>query len=81
MQLYALLESAEHYLTGIDSTTVIYRISDERFVQGYGMFKNDLPLFNLSQGNNPKADFKPLMMQAFNAGKARTSYLPPMISS
>ena len=29
MQLYALLESTEHYLTGIDSTTIICRIIEQ----------------------------------------------------
>lgn len=71
MQLYALLESTEHYLTGIDSTTVIYRVSDERFMHGYGIVQKRFPRVQfIAQGSNPQADFKPTIMQAFNAGKS-----------
>ena len=33
MQLYALLESVEKYLTGIEETVIIYRAGNERFLK------------------------------------------------
>jgi hypothetical protein len=69
MQLYALLESSEHYLTGIENTFVIYRSSNERFAKSYLSVKERFPgITYLKQGANPAVDFKLLVMQALNGG-------------
>lgn len=71
MQLYALLESTEHYLTGIASTTVLYRTSDERFARSYGTVQQRFPLVKfIAQSTDPKNDFKPLLLRAFKNGKS-----------
>lgn len=41
MQLYALLESVEQYVTGAENICVVYRASDERFEQSYQSVKED----------------------------------------
>ena len=71
MQLYALLESTEHYLTGIDCTTVIYRTSDIRFAHAYKIVQQRFAHVQfVSQGNNPQGDFKPLLMKALKESKS-----------
>ena len=71
MQLYALLESTARYLTGIDSTTVIYRVSDERFAHAYTIVQKQFPYVQfLLQSTKAQADFKPLVMQALKTGKS-----------
>jgi hypothetical protein len=78
MQLYAVLESAEHYLTGVASTTVIYRTSDKRFENGYQLVKKQFPYVQfICQGVNPKADFKLLVLQAFKAGTSHYILFAP----
>ena len=67
MQLYALLESTERYLTGIDSTTIICRSSNKRFTDAYTIVQKRFPDVRfLFQSNNPHEDFKPLVMRSFN---------------
>lgn len=69
MQLYALLESCEYYLTGIENIVVIYRSSNERFADGYISVQNRFSKVQfLQQGTEPFADFKPLVLRAFYAG-------------
>jgi hypothetical protein len=71
MQLYALLESIENNLTGLESTSVIYRASDDRFTNGYKELEQRFAGVKfIKQGNNPAHDFKPLVLEAFKAGKA-----------
>lgn len=65
LQLYALLESVEKYMTGLGSIQVIYRASADNFEQGYQKVKADFPIISFtSQGTNPRADFKPLTVKA-----------------
>ena len=65
MQLYALLESIYHYMSGIGEICVIYRASDDRYESGYKIVKNDFPKISyLRQGNDPKQDFQPLTLDA-----------------
>jgi len=65
LQLYAFLESAQKYLTGVGQLSVIYRASSQAFSDGYEVVRADFPhvLFYL-QGNNPAQDFKPLTLKA-----------------
>lgn len=65
LQLYALLESLELYVTGIEKMQVIYRASDERYQAGYKVVQQRfLCTHFIEQGPNPKADFKPLTLRA-----------------
>jgi hypothetical protein len=71
MQLYALLESIDKNLTGIESTTVIYRSSNARFAHAYKRVEHQCSHINfIEQGARPAHDFKPLVMQAFKAGSS-----------
>jgi hypothetical protein len=78
MQLYALLESTEHYLKGIATTCVIYRTSDNQFEQGYEIVKHRfVDAHFIAQGSDPKADFKPLFIQALrNCSSAYILFAP-----
>ncbi len=65
LQLYALLESAETYLTGLNEKKVIYRASKKEYEDAYQKVKCRFPDVDfMAQGSNPRADFKPLTMKA-----------------
>ncbi len=71
MQLYALLESLNLNITGIESTTVIYRSSHDRFTQAYAQVAQQFPKVRfIQQGKQPAHDFKPLLLEAFRSGKS-----------
>lgn len=65
LQLYAFLESAEKYLTGVNAMHVIYRVNDETYEAGYQAVKERFPtvLFQ-RQSEKPREDFKPLVLEA-----------------
>lgn len=70
LQLYACLESIEHFLTGFEAVTVIYRASGQRYLEGYEEVKGRFAFAEFIQQSNerPKKDFKPLVLKAlFNA--------------
>lgn len=71
LQLYALLESIDTYITGLDETHIVYRASNEDFQNAYNKVHDH---FNHAiftrQGNNPSADFKPLTLRATFASPA-----------
>lgn len=64
MQLYALLESLQEYVTGLHHITVLYRTDDDRYEQAYSSVKNsfDSVLF-IRQSNKPSKDFQSLFLQ------------------
>ncbi len=65
LQLYAFLESAQKYLSGIGQFSVIYRASTQAFNAGYDVVRADFPhVLFYSQGSNPAQDFKPLTLKA-----------------
>jgi hypothetical protein len=71
MQLYALLESIEQYVSrGVGSIAVIYRTSNEQYEKGYQKVKDRFAqvIFHVQSSTNPHADFKRLTMQAVRAG-------------
>jgi hypothetical protein len=76
LQLYALLESTEEYLSGINETHVIYRSSSQDFNEGYQIVKEKFPkvLFH-KQSANPHVDFKPLVLQSVYTKTSPCSYL------
>lgn len=65
IQLYALLESVEKYITGIDETHVIYRSTNNSYEAAYQEVINRFKETKFhKQGQNPSADFKPLTLEA-----------------
>lgn len=65
LQLYALLESVQKYMTGLGDIQVIYRATQEAYARAYDEVKKDFEqVIFLSQGDNPHQDFKPLTLQA-----------------
>ncbi len=72
LQLYALLESTQKYIKGLDNIFVVYRASKAAFEKEYQVVKDTFTEVNyFSQGNNPKADFKPLTLKAFNGSSSK----------
>lgn len=59
MQLYALLESVDYYITGLEKIHVVCRVDNDQFRQAYQQVKSDFNdvIFHY-QGNNPHKDFK-----------------------
>lgn len=65
LQLYALLESAQTYIKGIEQTHVIYRASNDQYMLGYQEVINAFSNVSFhKQGDNPAKDFKPLTLRA-----------------
>lgn len=65
LQLYALLESVEKYMQGLGEVVVIYRASDDQYKAAYAEVGNNFPSVRLvTQGQNPRGDFKPLTLDA-----------------
>lgn len=63
LQLYALLESLQKYATDINSTTIIYRTSNERYEQAFNAVAFAFPEIQLLH-QKTIADFKTLTVQA-----------------
>ncbi len=61
LQLYACLESLQRYMTGFQTVTVLYRVSNPSFEAGYEKVKDAFPLvqFVAQSFDDPKHDFKP----------------------
>lgn len=65
LQLYALLESIEKYMQGLNEIHVIYRSSAPEYQTAYAkVFARYPQVVQHAQGANPKQDFKPLTLQA-----------------
>ena len=65
LQLYALLESIDTFVVNLDHISVIYRVSNDSFDEGYELVKKRFPAIGyLKQGEKPAADFKPLVLKA-----------------
>jgi hypothetical protein len=74
IQLYALLESAEKYVKGLEQILVIYRSSEEKFKEGYDKVQQRFKAVKfLQQGKEPAKDFKPLFLKA--AFKSPSPYI------
>jgi len=70
LQLYALLESTTHFITGLQDIFVIYRSSDDLFEQGYTIVKEQFPQVHYVQQSQPKKDFKVLTVAVLEAARA-----------
>lgn len=65
LQLYALLESLEKYITDINSTTIIYRASNEQYNAAFQTVASQFPSIQFLQQQSIH-DFKTLTLQALN---------------
>lgn len=64
LQLYALLESIQKYITNLGEVHIIYR-ADAEFESGYEIIKKEFPTYIFKkQCSEPQKDFKPLIMDA-----------------
>lgn len=70
MQLYALLESTEYFITGLKQIHVLYRSTDKKFDAGYNIVKKAFPHVTYIKQDRllkiPGSDFKPLLINIFN---------------
>ncbi|MBF8262945.1 MAG: hypothetical protein HW387_610 [Parachlamydiales bacterium] len=65
LQLYGALESIQHYVTGYQFLTVLYRASDDRFNAAYNLVRAAFPKARyVLQSDTPRKDFKPLLLQS-----------------
>ncbi len=71
LQLHALLESIEKYMSHIASITVIYRSSSPEFDDAYRSVNATFPQVRfVAQSNRPHEDFKPLVLEAVYGTKS-----------
>lgn len=72
LQLYALLESIEKQVQGLNQTTIIYRASDERFLASYREIIKEFPSHKYIKQPDQfcKESFKPLVMETLCSMKA-----------
>ena len=76
MQLYALLESCEQNIAGINEMHLIYRTSNANFDAGYEkVFQRFQGLIRHHQSDNPKQDFKPLVLKSVFSKNSRAPYV------
>ena len=74
LQLYCLLESLETYTSNLGNIVVLGRASDRSFKEAYDqVYERFTYVHFMWQGNEPKKDFKPLLMHCLNA--APNSYI------
>lgn len=65
LQLYALLESVDKYVSGLGEVHVIYRASDNEYASAYKEVEQAFGGFIFAkQGDNPYEDFRPLTLSA-----------------
>jgi hypothetical protein len=69
LQLYALLESVQTYMSHVASIRVIYRTSDDRYTAAYDEIKNTFCTVMMYEQKTVE-EFKPLVLQALKEGKA-----------
>jgi hypothetical protein len=68
LQLYCLLESLEAYVHNLGTITVLGRASNSSFKEAYDQVHERFTDVNFVwQGNEPKKDFKPLLMRCLDA--------------
>ncbi len=76
LQLFAYLESAEKYLTGVHKTHVIYRSSSKNYEEGYKKVAQRFPkvIFHQQQ-ETEESDFKSLVLAALYSSKSFCEYM------
>lgn len=76
MQLYALLESVYRHLSGVDSISVIYRVSNDKFFNSYKKVQKRFPDV-LFAHQEETYDFKPLVLEALEKTKSDYVFFSP----
>ena len=66
LQLYALLESAEHHLQGLNKTYVIYLADNEDYQTGYQKVRERFNNVTFLQQPAPKQQFKELLLRTLD---------------
>ncbi len=66
MQLFALLESIDVYVTGLNEVVVIYRASNERYQKAYAQVYEQFSRVVTMKQENPPQDFKQLTLCALH---------------
>ncbi len=68
LQLYALLESIDLHMIGLNKIFVIGRADDDNYRTAYDQVAHDFPIVIFKwQGKDPRADFKPLTLECLHA--------------
>jgi len=71
LQLYALLESTEKFVTGLQQIVVIYRTSEYDFDRGYALVRESFPYVTFVRQKREFArDFKELLLKALKNSQA-----------
>jgi len=71
MQLYALLETVFKYFSKLNKIYVLYRTDTQEYEAAYQEIQATFPRIQfVKQGINPRADFKPLLLQCFYGSSA-----------
>lgn len=69
LQLYALLESLEKYTKGINSISIVYRTSNDRYDAAFRELKQTFPQIQLLKQQSTH-DFKELTVKALQSGSS-----------
>lgn len=66
LQLYACLESIQRYITGFEDLTVLYRASNDSFVDAYEKIKDAFPIarFTLQSADDFKSGLKKIVFHS-----------------
>ena len=76
MQLFALLESVEKKIRGLNQTTVLYRADELKFKNGYSLVKERFPSVHFVEQKNGPEDFRDLTLQiVFESSPAPSEYI------
>ena len=79
MQLYSLLESVEKRVKGVNTTTVIYRCTEEKYEQGYREVKKRFPEVRFRRQSNDKeiayTQYKPWVLEALGTEEGKANYV------
>jgi glycosyltransferase involved in cell wall biosynthesis len=76
LQLFALLESIEKYVSGLNNISVIYRTSNERFNNAYNDVKKTFSkVCFLKQSDKPSNDFQLFVMKDLFSKKNISPYI------
>ena len=66
LQLYALLESTYRFMHNLNKIHVLYRVGNNEYNAAYNDLITQFPSVHfVKQGNNPRGDFKPLLLKCF----------------
>lgn len=74
MQLYALLESIDKYVVGLNEVNVIIRADSKRYKKSYDVVEQKFSWARFNYQKKPPYDFKPLVMK-YSFEEGRSEYI------